>query len=524
MTDSSAFLNWTEEKPESEDEPAVVFMSLVATLKLQPAPDVSLEAKAVRFIKSVSQTTRSSAKAFLNSFGRITDESMTDFVQSMVVLLSTPSQVITAATMKMLDDLVLWGSSNNLLLLVKADLIPQIVVTLNLQSLSFAETEDIHINVMRIIRNSLWLATWDGLTELEIEAHDEQQAVNETVFKQVLSPSEKYICHLCVNRFSIIDGDQSERFLRLLTHLLQISPYHQPTMDIIHHMPVILTISSCLTFFDKDFTIWTFLYRMNSAQREWNDKRGEVRQMGMKVHRMLRMEGIEDVMEERLRNDQDEEGDSIVVESIMLHNQPGMNISQLWIGRCCHPIHGRSQSLLIRRPHTPTPLFFSLTTHTLPLPSASPSPPTPSHSHLPLPHHPHPPTPLCLSHHNPHPPTPLCLSLTTLTLPLPSASSFTRLGVALSPPFIIPFLPLVIHFHIQSMHTIILNTQHGTVYRSSACQTATSIASVLLLADDGWAESVGGPNTKAPSFPLDEHDENHVFCGTSQRHRINRNA
>ncbi|KAK2950459.1 hypothetical protein BLNAU_14577 [Blattamonas nauphoetae] len=153
--DPSAFLNWTEEKSETEDEPAVVFQSLISTLQLQPAVDVSLEAKAVRFIKSVSQTTRSSAKAFLDSFGRITDESMTDFVQSMVVLLSTPSQIITTATMKMLDYLIVWGSSQSHLSLVKADLIPQIVINLNPLSLSFVNAVDIHTCLMKTIATSV---------------------------------------------------------------------------------------------------------------------------------------------------------------------------------------------------------------------------------------------------------------------------------------------------------------------------------------------------------------------------------
>ncbi|KAK2950462.1 hypothetical protein BLNAU_14580 [Blattamonas nauphoetae] len=328
--DSSAFLNWSEERFRTEQEKAVVFQSLVATLKRQPALDVSMEAKAVRIIKSVSLTTRSSAQAFLTSLGQTPGESATDFVQSIGVLLSTPSQVITTATMKMLNCLFLWCSPTSRLNLVKADLIPQLIITLNPLSLSFTEAIDIHINLLEIIALSLWLSTPDGLAGLEIEAHDEQLTVHETVFTQVLSPSEKYICHLCMNHFSIIDGDQSFRFLKLLAKLLELCSNHQPTMDCVLHMPVIVTIPSCLTFFENDDSTYYFLGFMNKAQREWNEIRGEVQQMWKAADRMLRTEGIEDVIEEKLQNDQDKEGESIVSESIGWNNLLGMNLPKLW--------------------------------------------------------------------------------------------------------------------------------------------------------------------------------------------------
>ncbi|KAK2951364.1 hypothetical protein BLNAU_13743 [Blattamonas nauphoetae] len=59
-TDCSAFLNWDEGRHQTEHEQAVVFQSLVATVKLKPALDVSLEAKVVQFLESVSTGARSS--------------------------------------------------------------------------------------------------------------------------------------------------------------------------------------------------------------------------------------------------------------------------------------------------------------------------------------------------------------------------------------------------------------------------------------------------------------------------------
>ncbi|KAK2953912.1 hypothetical protein BLNAU_11172 [Blattamonas nauphoetae] len=291
--DCSPFLSWNEEKLESEHERIVVFRSLVATVKSQPALDAPLEAKAVKFLEYMRH--------------------------------------ITTATMGMLNHRIAWCYPKNLLSLVKADLIPQLIGSLNPQSLSFTEADDVHALLLLSIRKFFELATPNGLIYPRINDADGQQAVHETVFRHVLVPSEKYICHLCMNRFSIIDGKQSRFFLFLLARLLKISPYYQPTMDLVLHMPVFLTIPSCLTFFEYDDSIRWFLRLMVDFQLEWNELRGEVRQMGNSVYRAMQMEGIEDVIEEKLRYDQNEYfGRYIVVRSIDWNNLQGMNISQLW--------------------------------------------------------------------------------------------------------------------------------------------------------------------------------------------------
>ncbi|KAK2944936.1 hypothetical protein BLNAU_20112 [Blattamonas nauphoetae] len=231
--------------------------------------------------------------------------------------------------MKMINSLIFFCSAEVLHALVNADLFPQLVISLNPLSLPFAEAVDSHMNVMRVITNSLWLSTPDGLEQLEIEDNDRQQTVHETILKQVILPSEKYIWHLWTNRFSIIDGEQSLHFLDLLAHLLQISPYYEPTMAFIVNMHIFLTIPSCLTFFEKDDSINYFLTYMVDVQQNWNEKRGAERQMWMPVHRMLRTEGLEDVIEEKLRTDRKEYfGRSIVYHSIKWNNLLCMNLPE----------------------------------------------------------------------------------------------------------------------------------------------------------------------------------------------------
>ncbi|KAK2955738.1 hypothetical protein BLNAU_9274 [Blattamonas nauphoetae] len=324
---SSPFLNWKKGKREFEDKAAIIFRSLVATLKLMPSLDDNLEEKAVQFLTSVKPKRQEAADAFLTNIGQTIDDSLINFIQSIVVLISSASQNITTAAMKMLDDVLFYCSTTLHHALVKADLIPQLVTYLKPMSLSLTKAGNISRNLISCIRSSAWLATPGGLEDLEIEAPDEQQALHETVLQQVMAPSEKYICHLCVNRYSIVDRDLSVYFLELLAFLLEICPYYQPTMDFVLHMPVILTIPSCLTFIDTDYTIWYYLSSMVSTQREWNKTRGLERQTGKAVVRMLRMEGIDDELEEKLQNDKNRPyGRDVVDEAIRWNNLLGMNL------------------------------------------------------------------------------------------------------------------------------------------------------------------------------------------------------
>ncbi|KAK2963663.1 hypothetical protein BLNAU_1228 [Blattamonas nauphoetae] len=248
---------------------------------------------------------------------------------SIVVLVSSPSRIITVATMEMVKALTMWCSSRDQYALVQADLIPQLIITLSAQSLPVADAVDIHTSLLNIIVDSLWLSTPRSLAFLGNQDENGQQHVHETIMKQVVAPSEKYICHLCVNRFSIIDGNQSRSFLELIARILRISPYYQQTMDFILGLPVFLTVPCCLTFFEYDGSIWCFLHTMNHARWEWNKGRGEVRQMWKKVLQMLRMEGIEDVIEEKLEIDRNgTKGREIVIFSIDWNNLQGMNLSE----------------------------------------------------------------------------------------------------------------------------------------------------------------------------------------------------
>ncbi|KAK2951007.1 hypothetical protein BLNAU_14085 [Blattamonas nauphoetae] len=292
----------------------------------QPVLDVSLEVKAVKFLEYVVLKSPFKPNAFLHSFALPSDDYSTAFVESIVVLVSSVSPAITTAAMNLLQSLLSLCSIQVRYTVIKADLIPKLMNTLNPLSLSFAEKEKIHIALIKIISGTFFTLTPDCIADLKIEDPSEQQDVHGTVFKQVLAPSEKYICHFCVNCHSIVDGDLPYVFLTLLARLICISPYYQPTMDFVLHTPIIPAIPCCLPSLTNEHSTCFFLDLMFKLQREWNGTIEDAGQMWNTVLRMLRMEGFEDVMEEKLRNDLNGMFGRWIVESLIdWNNLQGMN-------------------------------------------------------------------------------------------------------------------------------------------------------------------------------------------------------
>ncbi|KAK2950456.1 hypothetical protein BLNAU_14574 [Blattamonas nauphoetae] len=492
--DYSPFLHWTNKADENGQEKAVVFRSLVVTLKLQPALDVSLEAKAVKFLESVVARNRLFADSFLGTLASNSGDSSPDFVQSIVVLISSASQAIATASMEMLHSLFDWCSAKYNLTLVKADLIAQLIDTLNPQSLSFAETVDIHTCLMNSINWSTWLSAPDGLEQLETKDDDEEQAVHETRQARTSELSEPFVSSFGHPTLTIrILSRQSRSMLAALSFAFTVT------------LALLLSDGQCV-----DQSIATILRRSEDVVAHFYVGLNPCSVTALTLPLSSTSPSPPTPSHSPLPLPHHPHPPTLLFLSLTTHTLPlptspltthtlplplpllTTHTLPLSSTSPSPPTPSHSPLPLPHHPHPPTLLCLSLTTHTLPLPSASPSPPTPSHSPLPLPHHPHPPTLLFLSltthtlplsssspspptpptpsasphhphpptllylsltthtlplssaspspptpshsplplPHHPHPPTPLCLSLTTHTLPLPSASPLTTLCLA----------------------------------------------------------------------------------------------
>ncbi|KAK2954253.1 hypothetical protein BLNAU_10752 [Blattamonas nauphoetae] len=202
---------------------------------------------------------------------------------------------------RLLLRLVANSSPQLLLSLITENLIPQIIISLNPLSLSVGDVLEIHARLISIIDSQVRLATPRRLNSLKIEHQRDQQSVHETVLHHLLVPSEAYLRTLCTNRILFVDGNPSEKLMCLFAQLLQICAYYQPTMDFVLNLPVVLTITSYLPFVEAELSLWFFLDVSISSLKEWNKERGDVHRLGTRIFHSLRMEGIDDVSEQRLQ-------------------------------------------------------------------------------------------------------------------------------------------------------------------------------------------------------------------------------
>ncbi|KAK2963567.1 hypothetical protein BLNAU_1610 [Blattamonas nauphoetae] len=189
-----------------------------------------------------------------------------------------------------------------------------------------SDAEDIHSQLMNIVNCTLFILSPAGLTTLKISHPSEQQALCEAVLTQILIPSNDYIAHLCAHRYSIVDGLQSSRTMLFLAKIIKVCPSHEQIMDYVLKLPIFLTIPSLMTFFESDGMNLDTLRSMILTERGWANVGGELLEKRKMVLRLLRNEGFEAIVEQRLKNDiNGGEGQNLVKRTVEWNNLLGMN-------------------------------------------------------------------------------------------------------------------------------------------------------------------------------------------------------
>ncbi|KAK2952712.1 hypothetical protein BLNAU_12361 [Blattamonas nauphoetae] len=145
---SSRFLDWDGQPIKKPNDQSKMFTSLVSMLKEGQSLDDSLVEKIILFLKQMSHSLDADSKVILCLLPSTSAESMHSFLTTITVFLSSSKHTIIAAFLEMLNSLLNRCSSQMHLALVKADLIPRLITTLNPQSLSFAEAVEIHSGLM----------------------------------------------------------------------------------------------------------------------------------------------------------------------------------------------------------------------------------------------------------------------------------------------------------------------------------------------------------------------------------------
>ncbi|KAK2957885.1 hypothetical protein BLNAU_7061 [Blattamonas nauphoetae] len=303
----ASFMDWDGDRIRSKSNILSICRSLISIVEAGHSIDDTLEWKADSLLGQYwgIEEEDETDQFILGLVPSPTDEPVSRFVTSIIALLATNNKIIVSATMPVLFNLVSNCSSKMHLNLVKADLTPRLITQLNPLFLSFTDSQEIHSCLTYIIASSIWLASQDGQTNLQIQDWNEQQAIHETVLQHVLIPAQPYLRHMCINYISITDLGQSLNFTRILGKLLRICPFHQPTLDLVQTLPVYTAMTNALTSFVNSTSIWNIFFEMIAALQEWKEHGGTIHQTGMTVHRCLRSEGLEDSIQPRLRKDED---------------------------------------------------------------------------------------------------------------------------------------------------------------------------------------------------------------------------
>ncbi|KAK2950690.1 hypothetical protein BLNAU_14361 [Blattamonas nauphoetae] len=330
-TTRSAFLDWDGQQIDSVSDRSTIYCSLVQMVKNEPALDPSLEDKAVSFLEQIKLDSANDVDSFISGIVPSSlPESSRDFIESIVELISGHSKPVLNAAMTFVRDLAFRSSNNTILKLVKDGLIPQIISSLDLFSLPFTCAEEVHSSLLGILYNSIQKSTNHSLETLQLHDANEQQELRETVHNQVLLPSEAYLRHICANHYSIKHHTQLYYYMILLPQLLDVSPYYEPTLVFVLNLPVCLTLTSTMTVVDFDEAIWCSLFVHTITQHARMNASGEALERHHILLRSLKMEGIEDIIEQRLKNDiGGDNGQEIATTDIKWNNMLGMNVKKL---------------------------------------------------------------------------------------------------------------------------------------------------------------------------------------------------
>ncbi|KAK2954213.1 hypothetical protein BLNAU_10868 [Blattamonas nauphoetae] len=141
----------------------------------------------------------------------------------------------------------------------------------------------------------------DNFLKLGIPASVDACNHRDIIFQKVVLPSTPFLNYLCRNRRSL-NETLSNSLMVLLGTLLQIGPFHRPTLEYVFSSQIVLAYSSCLSSVECWNPLCTTLSDLIFSLREWKEQGAEVDLSGKQIVQALFSEGFEDRLEQMLMN------------------------------------------------------------------------------------------------------------------------------------------------------------------------------------------------------------------------------
>ncbi|KAK2950823.1 hypothetical protein BLNAU_14241 [Blattamonas nauphoetae] len=238
-TDLPAFINWDGKPIKSQSEQSALYRSLVQMVKDERQLPPSIEDKAVSFLKQIKIRSAKDVDSFLLDLVPSSQvEPSKTFVESVVELISIPNEKIKLAILELIATVVNYSFMDRILILLQNDLIPKLISSLDVFSPAFTEAEKIHASLITILEHTIYSSTFDIYHNTTIVDDNDQQQLFETVHNHVIVPSND--------------------------------------------------------------AIWVSVFTTNSGQTFYTNVGGEMLKRWNTVVRSLRMEGFEDIYDQRL--------------------------------------------------------------------------------------------------------------------------------------------------------------------------------------------------------------------------------
>ncbi|KAK2959581.1 hypothetical protein BLNAU_5359 [Blattamonas nauphoetae] len=310
------------------EEKAALFGSIVSRVRDNSDVDDAIQDEAVALLDDLKPYPFDSAAAdrIVTELVPSTDGTLSGFVDSACILVSSPHSKIVNAALSFLERSFWTSSPHNRVRLIQKDFFSRILAIIQPQHLPLSENEDVFHSLNRILSSSIDLARPSTLKALKLDDPSARQNHLEFVFQQVIQQHSSYISFLCQNRHLVSTNLYPSWMDGVVVSLFQISPYHLPTLEWILTSPVVLTINVVLSSLTPKHDLDRVLLGFTESLREWKREGPEVIGSGKRMINALVSDGLEDTLEQLVRIDRLHDGVKINLGSVSILNGLGFNV------------------------------------------------------------------------------------------------------------------------------------------------------------------------------------------------------
>ncbi|KAK2946029.1 hypothetical protein BLNAU_19040 [Blattamonas nauphoetae] len=233
------------------------------------------------------------------AFGQGSTDPMQVFVDSIVHLLSLPSPSIVEDTVCIARQ-CFEKNQSNIQALVSMKLISRIFSTPHLRDLSVINEKGLLRNLLTILQASVWLVPTERPPKIPSNYDNRPQSLRDLVLHDALIPMEPPLVQLNRGYHLLSWKSGSEDLLTFVTHILNASVFHPPTLDFVCSSRLPLVFQSLLTEVEDTRIVYTCISSISNKIQKWVDDGVEFELGGRRLLLKLEQEGFIDILEAKL--------------------------------------------------------------------------------------------------------------------------------------------------------------------------------------------------------------------------------